>query len=58
MAARISFNKDAWTVGIFGENLTNEKGVMAQSALVAIPDQAFEWVLRPRTLGAFVRYEF
>jgi iron complex outermembrane receptor protein len=58
VAARISLIGDAWTVGIFGENLTNEKGVMAQSALVAIPNQAFEWVLRPRTLGAFVRYEF
>ncbi|MBK7902985.1 MAG: TonB-dependent receptor [Proteobacteria bacterium] len=58
LGARIAVTMDRWTFGVFGENLTNEEGVTAQSALIAIPDQAFEWIIRPRTFGAFVELAF
>ncbi|MGE3594626.1 MAG: TonB-dependent receptor, partial [Dehalococcoidia bacterium] len=58
LGARISFETARWKFGLFGENLTDSKGVTAQSALVWIPEQAFEWLQRPRTFGVFASVEF
>lgn len=69
--ARLEMGRDNWTVYVFGQNLSNEKGAITANGL-GDPNNPFSLVsaglpitgdtigtrLRPRTIGAGVRVEF
>jgi iron complex outermembrane receptor protein len=53
--ASLGFGKDQWTAEIYGQNLTDERGIVFTSASEAIETQT---VIRPRVLGLKVGYKF
>jgi iron complex outermembrane recepter protein len=53
--ASLGFGKENWTAEIYGQNLTDERGIVFTSASEAIETQT---VIRPRVLGLKVGYKF
>jgi outer membrane receptor protein involved in Fe transport len=53
--AALGMSKDQWTAQIYGQNLTDERGIVFTSASQAIETQT---VIRPRVLGVRVGYRF
>jgi len=57
--ASVVYNAGAWSVTGFVSNLTNERGTVGgSSAGIQGPDFAWESVVRPRTIGVGLTYEF
>jgi outer membrane receptor protein involved in Fe transport len=53
--AALGMSKDNWTAEVYGQNLTDERGIIFTSASQAIETQT---VIRPRVLGLKVGYRF
>jgi outer membrane receptor protein involved in Fe transport len=53
--AALGMSKDQWTAQIYGQNLTDERGIVFTSASQAIETQT---VIRPRVLGVRLGYKF
>jgi len=53
--ASLGLARDNWTAEVYGQNLTDERGVIFTSASQAIETQT---VIRPRVLGLKVGYKF
>jgi iron complex outermembrane receptor protein len=53
--AALGVSKDNWTAEIYGQNVTDERGIVFTSASQAIETQT---VIRPRVLGMKVGYKF
>lgn len=58
LSASLGLSLQAWRIGIFANNLTNKRAVAAQEFGPYGPASALNYVVRPRTLGLDVRYNF
>jgi iron complex outermembrane recepter protein len=59
--ARLSFENEGWTVSLYGENLSDERGAVSARTVQPLGpgvDDVFANRLRPRTIGLEVRYAF
>jgi outer membrane receptor protein involved in Fe transport len=53
--AALGLSRDNWTAEVYGQNLTDERGIIFRSASQAIETQT---VIRPRVIGLKVGYRF
>lgn len=53
--ASAGFGKDNWTVEVYGQNITDSRGIVFTSASEAIETQT---IIRPRVLGIKLGYKF
>ena len=56
----INWRSETWTVGLFGNNLSNQEGVTAtQTGRISFaPWAGLAWLMRPRTIGLTVSKDF
>jgi outer membrane receptor protein involved in Fe transport len=58
LGAAVSWVHGPWTTSLYGENLSNERGISAQNDPSIVGQSYFvEWVARPRTIGVRLAYQ-
>lgn len=54
----VGISQDKWRVGLFANNLSNKRAVTAEDPGYYGPESALSYVVKPRTIGVDVRYQF
>jgi outer membrane receptor protein involved in Fe transport len=58
--ASLTWTNDNWRAGLFVKNITDENGVTAvlRDFVFGRPEDAHDWVMRPRTVGLLIGYTY
>jgi len=58
--ASLTWSNDHWRAGVFVENIGDEKGITAvvRDFVIARPEEALDFLTRPRTFGVIASYSY